>query len=457
MNYVPHAESDIKEMLSACEESELKGLFKNIPEKFQIDGLNLPPGISELELREQLNKISRQNISIKDYDSYLGGGAYEHFIPAVVKSLISRGEFYTAYTPYQPEASQGTLKAIYEYQSLICELFSMDVANASHYDGATALSEAVLLSYNAGSSRGKKKIFISEALNPEYKRVIHTYLRGLPVEIRELPLENGSINLEDLEEAVDEKTLSVVVQNPNFLGVIEPMADIEKIVHQKKALFIACVNPLSLGILSAPGEYNADLAVAEGQPLGNDLSFGGSYLGIFTCKKELLRKIPGRVVGRTKDKNGREGFVLTLQTREQHIRREKATSNICSNQALNALAACIYLAYLGKQGLKELALLNLKKSRYLFSELCKIKGFRPLFEKKSFFNELAVETELSVDTLLQELKKYQIFGGIALKKFYPQYSQALLICVTETKTKEQLDKYIEVIKTVNEKLKLNSA
>jgi len=446
MKYIPNTETDIKEMLKAMGLNNVESLLQNIATKTKVQELNLEKGLTEMEVKAHLNSLAHRNKTVSENDSYLGAGAYEHFIPAVIKHLVSRGEFYTAYTPYQPEASQGTLQSIYEYQSQIAELYKMDLANASLYDGASALAEAALLSYNVGTAKNKDTILIAETLHPEHKEVLYTYFQGLPVTIKEIPAIDGVLDLKVLQKEINDQTLSVIVQSPNFFGVLESMPEIEKIVHSQKALFIASVNPLSLGMITPPGEYNADIAVGEGQVLGNSLSFGGPYLGIFTCKKDFMRKIPGRVVGRTKDKNGKEGFVLTLQAREQHIRREKATSNICSNQALNALIACIYLTSLGKEGLKELAYLNIQNSHYAKDELCKTSIFEPLFKNKPFFNEFALKSKVPLDDLLEKLKAKKIFGGVKLNCFNQPYKDTLLVCVTETKSKAQIDRYVAAVK-----------
>jgi glycine dehydrogenase subunit 1 len=336
--------------------------------------------------------------------------------------------------------SQGTLQVIYEFQTLMCELTGMDVSNASMYDGSTALTEAALLSIRL---KEKNKIVCSRAIHPEYRQVLRTYLKGLHTEIVEIDSPGGATDIERLEKVVDDKTAAVLIQNPNFFGCIEDMEVISTITHKHDALFIACVNPISLGLLKPPGEYNADIAVGEAQVLGNYLNYGGPYLGFFTIKKELLRKMPGRIAGETVDSNGKRCFVLTLQAREQHIRREKATSNICTNQGLLALRTCIYLCVLAKQGMAELANLNIQKSHYAYERLCTLNIFEPVFERP-FFNEFALKAKgnIQVSKVTDYLLKKGIIGGLDLSRFYPELGNSMLLCVTETKTKESIDRLV---------------
>ncbi len=357
--YIPHTEEDKKEMFREIGVKSTEELFKNIPQDLLLKTpLGLPSSLSEMELLKEMRKLSQKNANLNEYVSFLGAGSYDHFIPTVVNHLSERSEFYTSYTPYQPEASQGILQVFYEYQSLICQLFQMDIANASLYEGATALAEAVILAHNFNH---RQKVLLSKTIHPEYRQVLKTYIeKTLGLSIVEIDYENGITNLNELKEKISEEISCVVIQNPNFFGCLEKVREIEEITHKFGSLYITSVDPISLGLLIPPGEYNADIAVAEGQSLGNHLNFGGPYLGIFTCKKKFLRKIPGRRVGETTDQKGQRGFTLTLQTREQHIRREKATSNICTNEALNALRATIYLSALGKEGLREVAELCLQ-------------------------------------------------------------------------------------------------
>ncbi|MGQ3685264.1 MAG: aminomethyl-transferring glycine dehydrogenase subunit GcvPA [Candidatus Loosdrechtia sp.] len=440
MDYIPNTERDKEIMLGEMGVSSFEALLDDIPESLRKYSLTLRGGLTEPEVLRIVKGLSEKNLNTEKYLSFLGAGAYEHFIPSVVDHLASRSEFYTCYTPYQPEVSQGTLQVIYEFQSLMCELTGMDVSNASLYDGSTALAEAALLSLRLNE---KNKIIISGAIHPEYRHVIGTYLKGFPAELIEINTPEGITNKDQLKKIIDNNTAAVLVQNPNFFGCIEEMEALSDIAHRYGALFIACVNPVSLGILKPPGEYNADIAVGEAQVLGNYLNYGGPYLGFFTVKKEFLRKMPGRVAGETVDTKGRRCFVLTLQAREQHIRRQKATSNICTNQALLALRACIYLCALGRAGMKELANLNIQKSHYAYERLCTLDIIKPIL-KKPFFHEFVIRFQgnLRVCEVNEYLLKKGIVGGLDLSGFYPDMDNCMLFCVTETKTKESIDRLV---------------
>lgn len=438
MNYIPHTDREIKEMLQVIGARSLDDLFKDIPPEIKRVNLDLPDSLSEHELIKELEKLGKMNKASDGYDNYLGAGSYEHFIPSLVTNLAGRREFVTAYTPYQAEASQGTLQTIYEYQTLICQLTGMDVSNASLYDGSTALSEAILTAYRS-RNLSKGKVFISGTVHPVYRQVVKTYLEAVSVEIIEVPYKDGVTDINFIKDNVGEDTIAVVVQNPNFFGCLEEIWEIPKIAKKHGAFSIISVNPISLGILKDPGSMGFDIAVGEGQPLGNPMMFGGPYLGFFACRRELMRKIPGRLVGRTKDSEGNNGFVLTLQTREQHIRREKATSNICSNEALCALAACIYMCTLGKNGLKELAELNVRLSHYAKDKLSQIKGVETVFSNP-FFNEFVIKIPKTKEDFL----KKNIIPGLLLNKYYPELKGSSLWCVTETKSKEQIDRLVEV-------------
>ena len=446
MDYIPNTEYDKKIMLKEMGITSFEALLKDIPVVLQKFPFPLSPGLSEPQVLEILKNLSETNTSTGKCISFLGGGAYEHYIPSLVDHLASRSEFYTCYTPYQPEVSQGTLQVVYEFQTLMCELTGMDVANASMYDGSTALTEAALLSIRL---KEKNKIVCSRAIHPEYRQVLRTYLKGLHTEIVEGDTSDGITDIGQLEKVVDDKTAAVLIQNPNFFGCIEDMETIASVVHKHDTLFVACVNPISLGILKPPGEYNADIAVGEAQVLGNYLNYGGPYLGFFTAKKELVRKIPGRIAGETVDSNGKRCFVLTLQAREQHIRREKATSNICTNQALLALRACIYLCALGKKGLAELSNLNIQKSHYAFEKLCALNNFKPTF-KNPFFNEFVLKAQgkLRISKVNEHLLKEGIIGGLDLSGFYPELDNCMLLCVTETKTKESMDRLVTELASI---------
>ncbi|MBE0478879.1 aminomethyl-transferring glycine dehydrogenase subunit GcvPA, partial [Candidatus Aerophobetes bacterium] len=414
-----------------------------VPEEIRLSSpVNIPPGISEMELTRKVKKLSRQNASMEEYTCFMGGGIYEHFIPAVVEHLASRSEFYTPYTPYQAEASQGTLQAIYEYQSLICNLFQMEISNASMYDGATSLAEAALMAHRLKKG---KKFLVAKTLHPEWYQVLSTYTKPLGVKLIQIPYTSrGTLDLNRLEDEMDDKVIAVIVQNPNFFGYLEEMKEIEKIVHKKDSLYIVSCDPISLGILSPPGEYGADIAVAEGQALGCPPYLGGETLGIFSTRREFLRQMPGRLVGEAKDKKGQRAFTLILQTREQHIRRERATSNICTNQALCALRACIYLCCLGEEGLKKVALLCLKNSHYLEEKIKNILGYTSSFSA-SFFKEFVIKAPTSFEKINKKLLEEKILGGLDLGKFYPELENHLLFCTTEKRTKQEMDRLVSLL------------
>jgi len=419
-DYIPNTAKDQESMLKAIGKKSIDELFSDIPEKVRLKKpLNLPQGLSEPELLEELSALSKKN---ELASTFLGAGSYNHFIPSVVKHIVSRSEFYTAYTPYQAEASQGILQAIYEYQSMICELTGMDAANASMYDGATAIAEAAFLACRA---TGRKEIVVSSAVHPEYRSVLKTYAKGAGLNVKEAPFSKNQATLDlatlDIGRATGNNNLAcVILQQPNFFGSIEDVRSLAEKIHAAGALFIVCADPISLGLLKAPGDYGADIVVGEGQSLGNPRSFGGPGLGIFAVKKPLLRQIPGRVVGQTTDADGKRAFCLTLQTREQHIRRERATSNICSNEALAALAATVYLSVMGKQGLRKVAELCLQKADYLKRKLKDKVVF-----KGPTFKEFVIKTNKKV--------------GVGLEQFYPELKNCRLICVTELTSKKVMD------------------
>ncbi|MDO9465590.1 MAG: aminomethyl-transferring glycine dehydrogenase subunit GcvPA [bacterium] len=446
MVYIPNTSRDKKEMFEAIGCKSIDDLFMEIDQRVKLKGkLKLPKSMSEMEVAALIKEIGKKNANLEDYISFLGGGAYEHFIPSVVKHIIGRSEFYTAYTPYQAEASQGTLQAIYEYQSLICELTGMDVSNASMYDGASAVSEAAFM---ASRITGLKKIIVSETAHPHYLQVLKTYTRAAGLELYELQSKEGIVDIDMLKGLIDDNTACVIIQNPNFFGCLEHVDTIEHIVHSKKSLFIMCIDPLSLGILAPPGEYGADIVVGEGQSLGNNLAFGGPYLGLFSCRKDFLRQLPGRIVGRTKDKNGKTGYVLTLQTREQHIRRARATSNICSNQALNALACTVYLSCMGKQGITGVGNLCLQKAHYAQLQIEKIDGYELKF-KQPFFKEFLIQCPENPEEINKRLLEHKIIGGLSVDKFYPELKDCMLVCITEMRTKEQIDRFVNVLAKIS--------
>jgi glycine dehydrogenase subunit 1 len=439
MNYVPNTANQQEKLLARIGVKSIEELFTDIPESVRRQAhLNVQGGRAEQELVKHVKGLAAQNITTEMYSSFLGAGAYEHYIPSYVDQLLLRSEFYTAYTPYQPEISQGTLQAIYEYQTLVCELTGMDTANASMYDGASALAEAALMSCDATR---RSKVLVPQTIHPEYREVLRTYLPPRGVEILELPFQNGVVDLEAFEKVLTEEIAGVLLQSPNFFGSVESAETISQLAHNKGALLVMSVNPVSLGLLKSPGELGADIVVGEGQPFGNPLNYGGPYLGFLACREKFVRRMPGRIVGATKDKNGKKGYVLTLQAREQHIRREKATSNICSNEALCALAFTIHLAGLGKKGLREMANLNLQKAHYAAQEIAKLPNMRLAFSSP-FFHEFVVKTDVSPSKLNEELLKHKIIGGLDLSRFYPELDQHLLFCVTETKSKEEIDRLV---------------
>ncbi len=436
MSYVPNTGQNRKEMLEKIGVRDFSGLIQTIPDSLCLqDELKLPPPLSELELTRLLGEMASRNKDAGQMICFLGGGAYDHFVPAIVDHIISRSEYYTAYTPYQAEVSQGTLQTIYEFQSLICELTGMDVANASMYDGASATAEAALLAH---ALTGRDEILVAGSLNPNYRQVINTYCRSIKMKVRSLPLMEGLIDVEQTKENISDKVACVIIQTPNFLGLLENAKEIEPLVHSVGALLVLVCDPISLGILKTPGEYNADITVGEGQALGNNLNLGGPYLGYFATKQSLIRRMPGRIVAATTDTEGRIGYVMTLQTREQHIRREKATSNICTNQALCALSACVYLSVMGKSGIRKVAELCLQKSHYAAKQINEINGFKNRFDAP-FFKEFVIETPLPPKKIIRSLLKKNIFAGVDLGLFDRKLKNQRLICVTEKRTKEEID------------------
>lgn len=434
--YLPQTDQDKREMLDTLGVSSVEDLFADIPEEVRFKGaLNIPEALSEPELVKYFSRLANKNVNFNTHVNFLGAGVYQHYMPSTVNHMLLRGEFFTAYTPYQPEISQGELQAIFEFQTMVCELTGMEVANSSMYDGATSLAEAAMM---AAGHTGKKRVVVSRAVHPEARGVLKTYAYGQSVELVEVGLDsNGVTDLAALEAAVDENTAAVIVQYPNFFGNVEDLAAIEPIAHGKGALFITSSNPLALGVLEAPGKLGADIVVGDMQPFGIPASFGGPHCGYFATTTKLMRKMPGRIVGQTKDENGKRGFVLTLQAREQHIRREKATSNICSNQALLALAASITMSALGKQGVQEIAMLNLQKAHYAKQAL-QAKGLEVVFTSP-FFNEFVVKLSKPVAEVNKKLLDAGIIGGYDLGLDYPEFAGHTLLAVTELRTKEEID------------------
>ena len=437
--YLPMTEEDKREMLKVIGVDSIDDLFADIPESVRFRGeLNIKKAKSEPELFKELSALAEKNADTKKYTSFLVAGVYDHYIPAIVDHVISRSEFYTAYTPYQPEISQGELQAIFEFQTMICELTGMDVANSSMYDGGTALAEAMLLS---AAHTKKKKVLLSKTVHPEYRDVVKTYAKGQRLCVVEIPFQNGVTDLEALKMEMDEEVACVIVQYPNFFGQIEPLKDIEPIAHSGKSMFVVASNPLALGILTPPGQFGADIVVGDAQPFGIPMQFGGPHCGYFAVKSALIRKIPGRLVGQTSDEEGRRGFVLTLQAREQHIRRDKATSNICSNQALNALAASVAMTALGKKGVKEMAAMNIQKAQYAKNEFVK-HGFDVPFTGP-FFNEFVIRLRKPVAEVNKRLLEKGIIGGYDVGRDYPELQNHMLIAVTELRTKKEIDTFVK--------------
>jgi glycine dehydrogenase subunit 1 len=440
--YTSHTQADREAMLKTIGVDEVEDLFRCLPDEGKFPELALPDSITEMETLDELQYIASVNETPQELVSFLGAGAYNHYIPAAVDSILRRSEFYTAYTPYQPEIAQGTLQAIFEYQSLIAALTGMDVSNASHYDGATAVAEAVNMAYH--NFRGKrKKIILSPNVHPQYRETIHTYMKGMNLEIlgEDLSPESGP---DDLIPLIDDQTALVLVQYPDFFGRIFDLTKLSEAAHKEKALFSVHINPISLGLIKSPSSYDADIVTGEGQPLGIPMAFGGPYLGLFATKKQYVRKMAGRLAGETIDNRGQRGYVLTLNTREQHIRREQATSNICTNQGLVALASTVYLSLLGKNGLQELAILNYHKAHYAAERISAIPGFtvNPL---QPFFNEFVVHCPLPAAEINQILLAHDILGGYDLSQDYPSLSHELLVAVTEMNTRSEIDFLVDVL------------
>jgi len=443
MVYSPITEKNRKEMLKAIGVDSFEDLLQDIPKEIRFKGkLDLPEPLSEYGAFKLMQEIASENDSANTHVCFLGGGAYDHFIPAAVGHVISRPEFYTSYTPYQPEVSQGNLQTIYEYQTMIAELTGMDVANASMYDGASALAEAALL---IQAHTGRRDILISGTVHPFYRQVVRTYCHRSGIELKEIKTRDGATDIEHLKTVMDEHTAGVLIQHPNFLGFLEEVESISSLVHDNGSLFSVSVDPISLGLLKPPGQYGADVATGEGQALGNPMNFGGPYVGLFTVNQALIRRLPGRLVGMTQDEQGRRGFVLTLQTREQHIRREKATSSICTNEQLCALASSVYLALMGRQGIPQVAQLCMQKSHYLASKLKKETGIN-LYYNRPFFKEFAVKCPVPPAKIISQLQKEGFLAGIDLGRFNLQMDDGLLLAVTEKRTKQEMDRFVHAIK-----------
>lgn len=440
--YTPHTKEEISKMLKTIGVGSIEELFKDIKPSYMPKSFNVPKGKSEQEVLSHFKNLASGNCSTMV--KFLGANFYDHYIPSVVDALSGRSEFYTAYTPYQPECSQGTLQAIYEYQSAICALTGMEIANASLYEGGTALYEAAMMAIR---TKGKRKVVVDGGVNPIYKKILYAYTSNLSIEFAEIPVSHGRSTREEMFKYFDDKTAAVILQNPNFFGAIDDHTDIIEKAHSVGALAVESVYPISLGILKTPREMGADIVTGEGQSMGIPLSFGGPYLGFMATKKEFARKMPGRISGATIDKEGRRGFVLTLQTREQHIRREKATSNICSNEALCALRAIIYLSSLGKEGLRELAQLNHDKAEYAKSLLDRIKGVE-VKRSSPTFNEFTLLLPKDANEVVEDMMSHNILAGLPLGKYYKGMEKYLLVAVTEKRTKEEIENFAKVLKKV---------
>jgi len=444
MTYIPHTDRERQEMLAAIGLAGMEELYEAIPEKVRFPELDLPEPLTEMDILDELQALSEANLDTRHFTCFLGAGSYNHFIPAVVDHTIRRNEFYTAYTPYQPEVSQGTLQTIFEYQSMMCQLTGMDVSNASHYDGATALAEAVILALNH-HRRKRSKVLLSPAIHPHYRQVVRTYMQGMDLTIT--GDEALSTSIEDLIQAVDEDTTLVAVQYPDFLGRIQDLHALGEAAQAAGALFCIVVNPHALGMLTPPSEFGADIVVGDGQPLGISTSFGGPYLGIFTTRQKFVRKMAGRLVGETTDTRGQTGYVLTLTPREQHIRREKASSNICTNQGLMVLASTVYLAVMGQSGLRKAAELSYHKAHYAAAKIDALEGYS-LWNTGPFFHEFAVKCPRPVEEINELLFDFAIIGGYDLGQDYVDLQDHMLLAFTELASKEEIDHLVEALEEV---------
>ena len=437
MAYIANTEQDIEVMLDRIGLESVDQLFDVIPEAFRFRrALAIPEALGEMELTRQVGETLARTAGADRKVCFLGGGCYDHFIPAAVDQLAGRGEFFTAYTPYQAEASQGTLQATFEFQTLMAQLTGMEVSNASLYDGGSAVAEAMLMALTITKRVGR--IVVAGTVHPEYRAILQTFMTNLEPELVTVPFVDGRVDLDTLQEALDNETAAVVIQQPNFFGQLEDVETIVDLAHQRGALAILSVDPISLGLLKKPGDYGADIVVGEGQCLGNPMTYGGPYLGIMTCREEFVRKMPGRIVGQTVDQSGKRCWTLTLQTREQHIRREKATSNICTNQGLLALRASIYLATIGPRGLRQAAELSTRKAHYAARQLAALPGIQLAFDGP-FFKEFVIRVDRDSLALLDEVGRLGYHGGIALGQWYPELANAILVAVTEKRTKAEID------------------
>ncbi len=444
MSYIPHTDAETRQMLRAIGVDSIDDLFEAVPAAHRFPGLDLPAPMSEMDVAAEMLAISEANDHAGDFAVFRGAGAYHHFIPSVVNHMLLRGEFYTAYTPYQPEISQGTLQATYEYQSMMCALTGMDAANASHYDGATSLAEAVTVALEAGR-RKRKKIILSHAINPQYREVVRAYHLGRDIRIIG---DRGRGEVVDLMEMLDDNTAMLAVQYPNYFGQIDDFSRLAEAVHASGALLVFVANPIALSLFKSPGELGADIVVGEGQPLGIPLGYGGPYLGYFAIRQKYVRRIAGRIIGETVDADGRPAFVMTLRPREQDIKRERASSNICTNQGLMALAASIYLALMGKNGLRQVGELNYHKAQYAADQIDRLDGYS-VDRSKPFFNEFVVACPRPVAEINDELLAEGIIGGVDLGEHYFHLQDHMLVCVTETNSKAEIDRLAEILGGLN--------
>lgn len=441
-HYLPLTETERQQMLASIGVASFEELFDDLPPALRVKTeLKLPPPLSELEARVHLSELAGKNKNLIEYPCYAGAGVYDHFIPSLIKHITGRSELYTAYTPYQAEISQGLLQSFFEYQTLICMLTGMEAANASLYDGATALAEGAVMA--CGATR-RRRVLVSRAVNPVYRQVLKSYFAARDLILEEIPLSEGKTDRVEMAAMLDDDLAALVVQQPNFFGLIEEMAKVAEQVHACGALLVVSVDPISLALYQAPAEYGADIVTGEGQSMGSPPSFGGPLLGFLAAGKHLIRRMPGRIVGETVDSDGRRGFVLTLQTREQHIRRERATSNICSNQALNALAAAAYLAAMGPAGLRQVSELCLQKAAYARQKISALNGFEQAFSG-IHFKEFAIKLPVDGGRLNRYLLQHNILGGFNLEPYYPELGPAMLFCVTETRSRDQIDALVETL------------
>ncbi len=445
-SYLPHTAEDRAEMLAAIGVKSAEDLYADLPASIRLHrDLNLPAPLSEAEVARKFAKLAAANANLQEYACFLGAGAYDHFIPSTVDFVLSRSEFYTAYTQYQPEISQGYLQALWEYQSLICEITGLPVANASMYDGGTAIAEAAVMSCH---TLRRKEILVARSVHPNYRTVLNTYAKDFDFTVKEVAFENGVTPVAAINKLISKNTACVIIQNPNFFGSLEDVKALADATHAAGAYYVAVADPIALAILEAPGKLGADIVVGEGQSLGLPTAFGGPYLGFMAVTAKLMRKMPGRIIGETVDVDGKRGFVLTLQAREQHIRREKATSNICSNEALCALAAAVYLATVGKTGYVEIAEQCLQKAHYAYDALVK-SGAKPAFSVP-FFQEFVIQPKAGADiaALNKKLLGLKMIGGLDLGKYYPELAGQMLVCVTENRTREEIDRFVKALEVM---------